>query len=121
MKALSVIERLKLLARGDNLDLVDIVCADAIAEIERLSGDSALLDVLRDESWDLRCFNMPTGGGDADIGWRVVGHWMAKPQERTVGEAFEDDPRAAIRDAIAKNDVPHLPAQPASPSQEADR
>lgn len=34
--ALDIIDRLKLLARGDNLDLADIVCADAIAEIERL-------------------------------------------------------------------------------------
>lgn len=66
------------------------------------NDDTMLIDTLRAESWDLRCFDMPTGGGDADIGWRVVGHWQAEPHERTVGEAFEDDPRAAIRDAIAR-------------------
>lgn len=36
MTAPDIIDRLKLLARGDNLDLADIVCADAVAEIERL-------------------------------------------------------------------------------------
>jgi hypothetical protein len=65
--------------------------------------DARLLDVLRDESWDLRCFSVPTGGGDADIGWRVIGHWMAEPCERVMGEVFHDDPRAAIRAAIRQS------------------
>jgi hypothetical protein len=34
MPALDIVDRLKLLSRGDNLDLADIVCGDAIAEIE---------------------------------------------------------------------------------------
>lgn len=36
MSALDIIDRLELLARGDNLDLADIVCADAISEIKKL-------------------------------------------------------------------------------------
>lgn len=40
---LNIKERLNLLARGDNLDLADIVCADAIARIEEL--EKALLEV----------------------------------------------------------------------------
>ena len=36
MPALDIIERLKLLSRGDNLDLADLVCGDAISEIARL-------------------------------------------------------------------------------------
>jgi hypothetical protein len=39
MPALDIVDRLKLLARGDNLDLADIVCADAVAEIKRLRED----------------------------------------------------------------------------------
>lgn len=58
--------------------------------------DTARLDALRDNSWDLRCFDIATGGDDYDIGWRVIGHWQAKPQERVVGEVYNDDPRAAI-------------------------
>lgn len=65
-----------------------------------------LLEALRQESWDLRCFDIPTGGDDADIGWRVVGHWMAEPRERVIAEVYEDDPCAAIRVAIAKNKGP---------------
>lgn len=60
-----------------------------------------LFKALRDESWDLRCFNLPTGGGDFDIGWRVVGHWQAEPCERTIAEVFSDDPAEAVRQALA--------------------
>jgi hypothetical protein len=54
MASLTIIERLKLLSRGDNLDLVDIVCADAIAHIERLesevrkSGSNHATEVVKD-------------------------------------------------------------------------
>lgn len=65
-----------------------------------------LLEALKRESWDLRSFNVPTGGGDYDIGWRVVGHWEAEPRERTISEVFEDDPAAAIRAAIAQHKGP---------------
>lgn len=76
---------------------------DAMAKIAALSHpadgwreDTARLDALRDNSWDLRCFDIATGGDDSDIGWRVIGHWQAKPQERVVSEVYNDDPRAAI-------------------------
>lgn len=62
--------------------------------------DKRRFDVLRDESWDLRCFDIPTGGDDYDIGWRVISHWMEKPVERVIAEVFEDDPRKAIDLAI---------------------
>lgn len=63
---------------------------------------AGLFDVLRDESWDLRCFSIPTAGGDdADIGWRVIGHWMAEPCERVIAEWYGDDPAAAVRAAVA--------------------
>lgn len=70
------------------------------AEIERLRVDEWLLNVLRDECWDLRSFSIPTGGGDADVGWRVIGHWQAEPHERTIAEAYDSDPRVAIRAAL---------------------
>jgi hypothetical protein len=63
--------------------------------------DAKLLDALRDQSWDLRCFDIPTGGGDADVGWRVIGHYQSEPEERVIAEEDRDDPRAAIRTAIA--------------------
>lgn len=65
-----------------------------------------LLEALRAESWDLRCFNIPTGGDDYNIGWRVVGHWQAEPHERTIAEVYTDDPAAAVRAAIAKHKGP---------------
>ncbi|MCJ8053809.1 DUF3850 domain-containing protein [Shinella curvata] len=64
-------------------------------------GDGTLLDAIQHESWDLRCFNIPTGGDDCDIGWSVIGHWQAEPHERVIAEIYHDDPRAAIRAAIA--------------------
>jgi hypothetical protein len=77
------------------------VVAALEAEVEVISKDKARLDYLQDESHDLCCFSIPTGGGDADIGWRVVGHWQAEPQERVVAEIWHDDPRAAIDAARA--------------------
>jgi hypothetical protein len=51
----------------------------------------------------VRCVSLPTAGGDdADIGWKVIEHHMAKPYERVVGENFNDDVRAAITAAISK-------------------
>lgn len=70
--------------------------ATSLLEHERL------FKALRDESWDLRCFGIPTAGGDDfDIGWRVIGHWQAEPCERTVAEVFSDDPVEAVRQAVA--------------------
>ena len=73
----------------------------AEAENERLRADAKLLDAIQHESWDLRCFNIPTSGDDFDIGWSVIGHWQAEPHERVVAEVYVDDPRTAIRTAIA--------------------
>lgn len=76
---------------------------EAADEIARLRADKARLDALMNESWDLRCFSMPTAGGDdADIGWRVIGHYMAEPCERVMGEVYVDDPRAAIDAALGR-------------------
>ncbi|MCX7509586.1 hypothetical protein OSS46_29675 [Delftia tsuruhatensis] len=66
------------------------------------ASDTALLDALAAESMDLRCFDMPTGQGDADVGWRVIQHHMGEPTERVVSEVYKDDPRSAIRAAIAR-------------------
>ena len=73
---------------------------DAPPQRKPLTDDTRRLDALAENSWDLRCFDMPTGAGDADIGWRVIEHHMAKPHERTVGEVYQDDPRKAIDRAI---------------------
>lgn len=75
---------------------IDAILSQAQAREKEID----LFEVLRDESWDLRCFPVPTGGDDADIGWRVVGHWMAEPRERVVAEIYHDDPRAAVLAAL---------------------
>jgi len=67
---------------------------------DAVTEDTKLLDTLRSESWDLRCFDIPTGGDDSDIGWRVIGHWQAEPCERVVAEVYYDDPRAALKAAM---------------------
>lgn len=72
--------------------------------------DKERIDALSEECWDLRCFSVPTGGGDADVGWRVVGHWEAKPHERTIAEVFNHNPRAAIDTALATLRAPEQPA-----------
>ncbi|AOY93861.1 hypothetical protein BKK79_20170 [Cupriavidus sp. USMAA2-4] len=80
---------------------MDVVASFLLAAQPSEARDSVLLDALARESWDLRCFDMPTGQGDGDIGWRVIEHHEARPHERVVGEVFKDDPRAAIDAALA--------------------
>ena len=77
-------------------------CASAIRAIALSEGMLASPDVLKtleDNCWDLRCVDVPTGGGDADIGWNVVEHHMAPPQERVVG--IGGSPLEAVQDALA--------------------
>lgn len=63
--------------------------------------DSKLFDWLRDETCDLRAINVPTGGDDFDVRWVVEEHQMSCPRSREIGRSFTDDPRDAIRAAIA--------------------
>lgn len=62
--------------------------------------DTVLLDFVASEYLDLQAFEMPTGAGDADVGWKVIQHHMAAPKEREVGVAYRDDPREALREAM---------------------
>ncbi|MNU93166.1 hypothetical protein D3C71_831020 [compost metagenome] len=88
--------------RGNDISAVlSALRARSSAPEVREGEAESLFKALRDESWDLRCFSVPTGGDDADIGWRVVGHWQAEPCERTVAEVFYDDPAEAVRQALA--------------------
>ena len=64
--------------------------------------DTALLDFIQSESWDLRSIDVPTGAGDSDVHWQVIEHHMAAPHEREVGRSYSDDPREAIRDAVGR-------------------
>lgn len=61
--------------------------------------DVALLDAVAANHWRLDPFDMPTGCGDADVGWRVVEYNMPGI-EREVAFVCCDDPRAAIRAAM---------------------
>ncbi|UUC95560.1 hypothetical protein [Comamonas sp. C11] len=61
--------------------------------------DTELLDFLKDQCIDLRCFT--TSDGD-DVGWRTVQHHMGEPRERVVSEVCGDEPRRAIREAMAR-------------------
>ena len=67
--------------------------AEAEASLAACRADAERLDALRDNSWDLRCFD--TFGGE-DVGWKVMEHHQAEPLEREVAIVFTDDPRAAI-------------------------
>jgi hypothetical protein len=71
------------------------------ATIAEFVVDKERLDWLQSESDDLLCFSIPTGGGDADVGWRVVGHYMGEPENRVIAEVYHDDLRAAIDEARA--------------------
>jgi hypothetical protein len=85
-------------------DHYDTEAADRITSLQdriaQLEEDKVRLDHLQNESLDLCCFDIPTGGGDADIGWKVIGHYQAEPQEREMGVVWHDDCRVAIDRAL---------------------
>ena len=66
-----------------------------------LSGDDKWLEIIEDNCWDIRCVNVPTGGDDYDVGWRVIEHYMAEPNERIIGHG--SSPLKALNDAISKS------------------
>ena len=61
--------------------------------------DAELLGFLQDQCIDLRCFTTSDG---EDVGWRTVQHHMSEPRERVVSEVYGDQPRRAIREAMAR-------------------
>lgn len=81
--------------RDPKLPSADFVAGYYMASDERVD----YLAVLVEHCWDLRCVDVPTGCGDADVGWEVVGHWMAEPRERTLG--YGCTPAQAIDEALA--------------------
>ena len=71
----------------------DVKAKARIAELE-------VFEHLERESWDLRCYNAPTGGDDWDVCWVVIEHHMDAPMEREIGNG--STPQEAIKQAIAK-------------------
>ena len=63
-----------------------------IAKLQLITG------AIEENCWDLRCIDIPTGGGDSDIGWIVVEHNQAEPKERTIGRG--KTPAEAIEKAL---------------------
>ena len=95
--------RLLVAAEGDDLlEVVENICnqRDALArQVEELSKYKEMLDTIEAECWDVRCYDVPTGGGDCDVRWGIIAHHMAAPQEREVGMGG-DTPREAITSAM---------------------
>lgn len=63
--------------------------------------DTERLDWLRNETCDLRCISVPTGGDDSDVRWIIVQHHMSEPREREISRSRTEDPRDAIDRAIS--------------------
>lgn len=68
------------------------------ARLAAAEADKARLDAIESNCWDIRCIDVPTGGGDADVMWIVIEHYMAKPHQREVGIGGKT-PREALTEA----------------------
>ncbi|WP_120967362.1 hypothetical protein [Comamonas sp. lk] len=71
----------------------------AVPQAQAGALDAELLAFLQDQCIDLRCFTTSDG---EDVGWRTVQHHMSEPRERVVSEIYGDQPRRAIRAAMAR-------------------
>ena len=67
------------------------------ADNAALKQDQAMLNFIKDESLDLRCYAI-----DEDVGWETVQHHMGRPHQRIASRVFDDDPRKAIREAMER-------------------
>ena len=77
-------------------------CLHQIQEPAPVQADARAAELLRflqDQCIDLRCFTTSDG---EDVGWRTVQHHMSEPRERVVSEVYGDQPRRAIREAMAR-------------------
>lgn len=80
-------------------------------DIARWKRDSELLSAIQDECWDVRFTSSPNAdAGDYNVNIEIVGHFMADPQERVVGENYDEDLRAALEQAMTAE--PYPPARP---------
>ncbi|WP_312115208.1 hypothetical protein [Stutzerimonas nitrititolerans] len=100
--------RLKACAERDAL-------AARVAELERDAArwkrDSELLSAIEGECWDVRFLSTPNAdAGDSSISIEIVGHFMAAPRERVVGENYNENLRAALEQAMTAEAYP--PARP---------
>jgi hypothetical protein len=68
--------------------------------LEQRDGDAERLDAIASNYWKVDSFEMPTGQGDADVGWKISAYFQAEPRERVVAQVWHDDLRAAIDAAI---------------------
>lgn len=93
------IDFLKRLRASSHTAVAGIVFREQPADERK---DAELLDALRDNSWGLVPVNVPTGGDDDEIQWQVIEYHMAKPTERVIAQAANDEPRVAIRAALAQ-------------------
>ena len=78
-------------------------------EVEALLSDGVRLDAVQVNCWDVRFKSRPSID-DAAIGIEVVGHYVAPPVERIIGESCSGNLRAAIDQArTADADPPERP------------
>jgi hypothetical protein len=68
------------------------------------TDDTQLLDAMASNYWDIKCIDVPTGGGDADVDWIVVEHHMGKKGDVVIAQAHSDDPRRALAEAISSSE-----------------
>lgn len=82
-----------------------------IASSAKWKRDSELLDAIEGECWDVRFLSTPNAdAGDSSISIEIVGHFMAEPRERVVGENYNENLRAALEQAMTADAYP--PARP---------
>jgi hypothetical protein len=87
-----------------NLYTAAQMLAYASQAVAAVAEDAARLDAIASEYWTLAPFDMPTGQGDADVGWRVTQYVGMARKPEVIAEHFFDNPRAAIDAAMKEDD-----------------
>ncbi len=78
-----------------------------IASSAKWKRDSELLDAIEGECWDVRFLSSQNAdAGDSSISIEIVGHFMAEPCKRVVGENYSENLRAALEQAMTADAYP---------------
>ncbi|NJB80343.1 hypothetical protein [Xanthomonas arboricola] len=86
------VERTQTTGKNDSPPAPAAVPVDGLRDAERI-------DAIAREYWRLDPIEIPTGAGDADVGWRVS-QFVMPNRIQFVAEVFVDDPRQAIDAAM---------------------
>lgn len=86
--------------KQSSIDKWNTRATPSVEEAAKVRSDANLIDMIQSEFLEVTSFAIPTGQGDADIGWEVANFHMSEPKRRVIGTSYDEgNLRAALNEA----------------------